>query len=329
MKTTTFNLAEFRRKLLAHFNNSELHNLAFDLGVDYEGLSGQNKNDKARELLAHFKRNVRLPELLDACRGLRPDVSWESIIIKEETSIREREPRSSTTAVVNPFFTGGRINDEDLFFGRERLVREICNELVKWVSISLVGASQIGKSSLLNYLYLTRARWRPGISVIYLDLQSILDEQDFCETILARMGMEGDTLRDLKRGLYGHDLVLLLDEVERLAEEDFNPRLHDLLRSLSQEPNFAMCLATDRPLQEVFPARTASGVSPFHNIFVPKTIAGFSEEECRSFLATRLATTAVTFTNTEIENLIQTSAGHPAILQQMARDLFDRYARHP
>jgi hypothetical protein len=224
---------------------------------------------------------------------------------------------------VNPFYTSGRINDPSLFVGRQWIVREICAELKKGCSVSLVGDSQVGKSSLLSYLYQTSADWLPEGTIEFIDLQSVLDEADFCETILSRLGEEGDTLRALKRTLAGRELILLLDEVERLAEDDFNPRLHDLLRSLAQEPHFAMCLATERPLVEVFPAHTPGGVSPFHNIFTVKILGPFTEAEARGCIADCLANTGATFTEREIDRLLIESDGHPAKLQARSRALFE------
>ena len=229
-------------------------------------------------------------------------------------------PRRS---VANPFFTGGRIYDPRLFFGRERLIREIRAELAKRSSVSLVGESQMGKSSLLYYLYATRADWLPDVTVEYIDLQRVLDESDFCETVLNRLGAEGDTLKQLKKALEARTVVLLLDEVERIAEQDFNPRLHDLLRSLTQEQGrLTLCLATQRPLEEVFPARTPGGVSPFHNVFTRKFVGPFTEAEARAFLTARLANTSVTFTVRETERLLLESQCHPAKLQELAKELY-------
>ncbi|MBP7999869.1 MAG: serine protease [Chloroflexi bacterium] len=226
----------------------------------------------------------------------------------------------------NPFGIRGRINDPTRFFGRQRELREIHNELRKHSSISLVGPSQIGKSSLLYTLYQTASTWLSDTTSVFLDLQTILDEADFCSEILTRLGEAGDTLRQLKNTLRGRNLLLILDEVERLAEPDFNPRLHDLLRALAQEPHFALCLASQRPLVNVFPARTTNGLSPFHNIFVEKTLGPFTEPEARTFLSQRLLETPVQFTPTEIDDLLQQSQCHPAQLQRLAKLLFDRYA---
>jgi hypothetical protein len=247
----------------------------------------------------------------------------------EEPRLLRPRARSHTLqgTSANPFYTSGRINDPALFFGRRRIVREICAELRKGCSVSIVGDSQVGKSSLIYYLYTTRGDWQPDGMVEYIDLQAVLDEADFCETVLTKLGESGDTLRALKRALADRKLILLLDEVERLAEADFNPRLHDLLRSLAQEPYFAMCLATEHPLDQVFPAHTPGGVSPFHNIFTVKTLAVYTETEAREFLAARLAGTGVAFTEREIEHLLAESQCHPARLQAKAKALFETKIR--
>ena len=60
-----------------HFNKSELQTLCFDMGVDYDGLNGENKSDKARELVAYFERRGIIRDLVAKCKELRPNASWE------------------------------------------------------------------------------------------------------------------------------------------------------------------------------------------------------------------------------------------------------------
>ena len=265
--------------------------------------------------------------------------SGSTLIVNIDSAPSAQSPREASNlkspvadanlqrSAANPFYTSGRINDPTQFFGRAQLVREIRAELKKRSSVSIVGDSETGKSSLLYYLYATRAEWLPGLTLEYVDLQRVLDEADFCETVLARLGVQGDTLRQLKKVLESREVVLLFDEVERLAEQDFNPRLHDLLRSLAQEQGkLTMGLVTQHPLETVFPARTPGGVSPFHNIFTRKFIGPFAEAEARAFLASRLEGASIAFTPPEIERLLAESAYHPAKLQRLAKALFEEKA---
>ena len=43
-------LAQLRQNLVGYYNLEELHTLCFHLGVDYDGLGGEGKESKAREL---------------------------------------------------------------------------------------------------------------------------------------------------------------------------------------------------------------------------------------------------------------------------------------
>lgn len=80
----TISTDKLRQILNDYFNESELQNLAFDLGLDYENLPGKSKGDKARELIAFLERRGRLSELVQTCYQLRPNASWEGKFDKED-----------------------------------------------------------------------------------------------------------------------------------------------------------------------------------------------------------------------------------------------------
>ena len=69
-------LIQLRQLLTQYIDDSELQTFCFDLNVDYEGLSGQNKTDKARELVEFMQRHGRIQEVITQARHLRPHVSW-------------------------------------------------------------------------------------------------------------------------------------------------------------------------------------------------------------------------------------------------------------
>lgn len=75
-QTKTEILVELRRSIIEQFNQEELQTLCFDLGIDYEILSGDEKSAKVRELIAYCDRHHRTFELVQACRQLRPHASW-------------------------------------------------------------------------------------------------------------------------------------------------------------------------------------------------------------------------------------------------------------
>lgn len=71
--------SSFLQNLKAYFNESELRDLCFDVAIDYESVLGQTKGDKARELILYCKRFARSADLVQACRRLRPRVSWDDL----------------------------------------------------------------------------------------------------------------------------------------------------------------------------------------------------------------------------------------------------------
>lgn len=68
------NLRKLRLLLNERFSDEELHTLCFDLHVDYDNLSGDNKAAKARSLITHLNNRGRLDELLRLIRIERPEL---------------------------------------------------------------------------------------------------------------------------------------------------------------------------------------------------------------------------------------------------------------
>lgn len=67
--------ASLRHFLYRYFNETELKDLCFDLQIDYESLPGDNKQDRAREIVAYVNRHGRVIELVKLCYQLRPNVT--------------------------------------------------------------------------------------------------------------------------------------------------------------------------------------------------------------------------------------------------------------
>lgn len=73
-------LRELRNKLFKalnkHFNEGEVKELCFELGIKYEDLEGETRRGKNRELVDYYARRQKLEELHDACRKARPQLNW-------------------------------------------------------------------------------------------------------------------------------------------------------------------------------------------------------------------------------------------------------------
>jgi hypothetical protein len=273
--------------------------------------------------------DVRMTMAVDYTRPL--DLDREDEI--EGACLPSSASAASEASVLNPFCDRGRINYAPRFFNRRRILRELGQMLAAGNSVSLVGESEIGKSSVLYRLYQTRTEWLADARVLYFDLQGMLDEDDFCAELLedleeAPVDCSADPrkrMRALKRALRPGRVVLLLDEVEKLADVTFSTNLHQVLRAMAQGTALTLGVASHRPLVEVFPPREPT--SPFHNIFTEKRLGPFTPEDAREFVSLRLEGTGVAFTREEVERLVSDSDCHPAHLQRLAYELFERKRR--
>jgi hypothetical protein len=72
--------AQIRRLLADLFNLSEMKNLAFDLGVDYEEFAHNTPADFSRELIAYFERQNKMGCLITEMARTRPTTDFTSFL---------------------------------------------------------------------------------------------------------------------------------------------------------------------------------------------------------------------------------------------------------
>jgi hypothetical protein len=233
----------------------------------------------------------------------------------------------------NPFGDTGRITDPDRFFDREELLRQIFEELGKGGNISLVGESQIGKSSLLTMVCALGPERldMPPKAVAYLSMEWVDDEDDFYQGLCDRLGIESCRGYKLTRALRGRHYVLCLDEIEKMGWDHFGftVRVRSQLRGLADGPAapLKLVIASRSPLARLFPDSPELD-SPLAGICHQLDVGPFPLDVARAFLAHRLRGTGVVFSEDQIGALLAESDGHPAKLQRAATDLYHRITRH-
>ncbi|MFN2105512.1 MAG: hypothetical protein ACK2UJ_11600 [Candidatus Promineifilaceae bacterium] len=86
--------AELRQAIMEHFSEADIKALCFDMGLDYEELSGDSKTEKVIGLIDYFDRMDEIPKLIAYCSRYRPNVPWDEIEQAAETdgSIPEKSP---------------------------------------------------------------------------------------------------------------------------------------------------------------------------------------------------------------------------------------------
>jgi hypothetical protein len=114
-------LVKLHQIIASRFDEGELRTLCFNLQVDYDGLPGTSKPDKARELVAYFERRKAIPILVDIGKQLRPDIDWpESLGDSSSLSANELFKRGARAAIAGDFWEAKRyyemVLDKDPFY---------------------------------------------------------------------------------------------------------------------------------------------------------------------------------------------------------------------
>ena len=96
-KLTRQERADLRQFLVESFNLSELKTLSFDLGVDYESLPHETKNEFARELLAYFERKDNVSCLVTEVIRQRPNDELVAVL----AHLQSCSPRTKVQIVLS------------------------------------------------------------------------------------------------------------------------------------------------------------------------------------------------------------------------------------
>lgn len=229
----------------------------------------------------------------------------------------------------NPFGDTGRITDPKRFFGREELLRQLFEELARGSNRVLVGADKVGKSSIISMVcQLGPARLQlPKDAFILLDMRNVDDEQDFFEALCDQLKIKPVCRGNkLARALSGKRYILCLDEIHLMTNEaDFSGKERTQLCGLADgaDTPLTLLIASQKPLIDLFPDSPYS-TSPLAGICQQIDVMPFSEDEVRQFLASRLEGTGVSFSEEQIQELMQRSGGKPGRLQIEAEHLYRR-----
>lgn len=238
----------------------------------------------------------------------------------------------STNGITNPFIPrNGRVENPELFFGQKREIKRVLEVLNSGSSVILIGEEGIGKSSLLSaicqkaesHLHLPR-------QPVFVDLNEVDNEEDFYSALCHEVGIPESTGHMLNRNLRQHQnkVLLALDNVGKMTWQGFSRQVRDKLRGLAEGSNapLKLILAATQPLNDLFNDSHDEGkTSPLAGICQEEHIKPWDEPIMRAFISSRLAKTAVNFTEEEIIQLVQESSGHPRRLMHLCYQTYARY----
>lgn len=229
--------------------------------------------------------------------------------------------------LTNPFnHLAGRIEDSSLVFGRETEIKRIFELLNTDNSVALIGELEIGKSSLLKVVEQQATfQLKQSRKPIYLNLGDVYDESDFYYALCTLVGIPEAKGFRLSRELEKHKLLLILDNVEKMAWSGFTNQVRSQIRALAEGVNapLRLVIAASKPLNSLFVDNGM--VSPFENVCIEESINNWCRERVCNFILSRLQVHPINFTQTDITQIIQVSNGHPKVVMRMCYDAYQRY----
>ncbi|MCA9874239.1 MAG: ATP-binding protein [Anaerolineales bacterium] len=232
--------------------------------------------------------------------------------------------------IQNPFGCTGKIQDLANYLVRQPLTNDVFAELEKGVSVSIVGESQSGKSSLLWYVCREGPAilQRPETDFLYLDMQLLSNDDDFFDYLCTESGVPLGRGYRLARALRGRKIVLCIDEIEKMTWKGFSRDIRTELRGLadgdgSQTP-LTLVIAGRSPLNRLFPD-SPNMTSPLAGICIQYDILPFTLVETEALVAQYLGETGLTLPNDLVTEAWRQSHGQPAQLQRALQAAYSRF----
>lgn len=257
--------------------------------------------------------------------------------LREDFSLPDKSTFAKPLAVNiqpddNPFIPlTGRVETPQLFFGRKKEIQRVFETLNSGSSVAMIGDREIGKSSLLWAIcQQAESQMTSPRKPIYINLQYILDDNDFYEALCYEVGIDVCKGYSLNRALRQQRprLLLVLDEVEKMTWDGFTNQLRAQLRGLAEggDAPLRLVVAASISLDKLFPDSQAMGMtSPFTNICIEERINAWNEARVREFISHRLASTQIRFEEDDIAQIVRESGGHPKRVMNICNTMYKMY----
>jgi CHAT domain/AAA domain len=234
--------------------------------------------------------------------------------------------------IPNPFVPqNGRVEDSQLFFGRQREIQRVFEVLNSGSSVAVIGKDGIGKSSLLwEICRIAENRLQLSRQAVFFDLNDVGDEKDFYMALCDKVGIPESKGYKLTRNLRqrSQKVLLALDNVGKLTWKGFTRQIRDQLRGLAEggDAPLRLILAANESLDDLFNDSHNDGkTSPLAGLCQEENISLWEDDIMRDLIASRLDRTGVSFSEAEIMQLVRESCGHPRKLVQLCYRTYRKY----
>ena len=219
----------------------------------------------------------------------------------------------------------------DLFFGREKELKDIFEYLDGGTSVAIIGETDVGKSSLLKAIeYYTPHMLREIRRPVYLNLKKVEDTQDFYRELCEALKINNVTESfQVRRALNKLDpkILLILDEIAVIKEEPFRLARNQLIGLASDGTKSPLRLVTASriSLVDLFLDDPSKGAN-IKDIFTETQLNSWSEHTAQKFIDSKLVSTPIKFTNEDIFEIIQKTKCHPQKVMNYCFSLYKKYS---
>jgi hypothetical protein len=258
--------------------------------------------------------------------GLR-ELQHIIVALEPQTVVRHLVLSKINLINVSPFITTGPTS-ENIFFGREKELQEICQHIAT-ISYAIIGGRRIGKSSLLVRLHRVSLP-ATGFRTIYHDCSSTPTYEAFLTAAIYDWKLEppcdvpatfGDLLQSPPSD---KPLVLLLDEADKLVPTDRaqNWRLFNALRALANSDRAQVVLGGERTLRDALQDPTG----PLFN-FANEMLLGPLDFHAVEELVTRpMKQLEINLVGEKsiVDRIWGFTSGHPNVVQRICHRLIER-----
>ena len=222
----------------------------------------------------------------------------------------------------NPFNYSEPVREPELFFGRQIEVQNTLNFLTRSQAVSIIGPTDIGKTSLINYVMhpdtLQKQTIPEGtLAFVYIDCNEIAEvKQEICLRYIGRQITTQHKLPftnitsfgELERLYHTHfevtqkTLILAFDSFEKMISNDrLDVNFFITLRSFNTGFDIAYLTASESALDILESQHlTITDSSPFSNVFTSILLEPLEEEESNHLLHTYLNSVSDSLTNSQV-----------------------------
>jgi hypothetical protein len=301
------------------------------VAVDSSGIASETVFNVNRRLAFH-ETKACWPAAIGAAAGL-VGLGYAGQRLRRRRAVRKR---------FNPYIAGAPVRDEDMFFGRQKLLSRILNVL-HHNSLMITGERRIGKTTFLHHLKGalegdegTEYKFFP----VSTDLQGVPESgffhavmTDVVETLrpgidtLAALRYRGDDDRYDGRD-FSHDLqrvieelktrtdrkvklALLIDEVDVLNE--YSERINQRLRSIFMKTfsEHLVAIMSGVGIKRIW----NSEGSPWYNFFDEIELTAFSPEEAEALIRQPVEG-VFRYDDEAVQRIMSASALKPYVIQK-------------